>query len=258
MVAKVVQQGYFSVLRWRPDTTRDEARNLAIILVDSEGKLSRVRSAPLSTMSQKLREQGLLDALLVGLEEQFAGEVKPDLASLKDMRESLQDSLYITEPQPVAVHDFDDTVNTLYRAYVAPRGGGRRQITKGVVLDGVIDNLRKHGLEVRRGEYLNDFLFDVTIHRPNVSPMVLQVMSFATGRQDWTPVEHDAGHFLYALGRASTSGTSIIQPPSETGLQSAFTSYNRVRRWFHAEGVATIEPGYLSDPQSVAQIVGAT
>ena len=88
MVTDLIQQGYFSVLRWRPDTTRDEARNLAIILVDAEGKFGAVRSAPISTMSQRLREQGLLDAMLVGLEDRFHSEVKPDLDSLKDMRES--------------------------------------------------------------------------------------------------------------------------------------------------------------------------
>jgi hypothetical protein len=36
MAQVVRQRGYFSVLRWRNDVGRDEAKNLAILLVDAE------------------------------------------------------------------------------------------------------------------------------------------------------------------------------------------------------------------------------
>lgn len=254
-MASAVRQGYYSVLRWRHDVARDECRNLAVILVDAEGRFGKIRSAPLSTVSPRLRDQGLLDAMLVGLESQFSGEVKPDLESLKRMRQSLQGSIYITEPEPVAVPDVDAAVNALYRACVAPRLGGARQVTKGVLLDRVMDTLRRQGLEALRGRYVSDFLFDVTIQRPAKRPLVLQVLSFATQRRDWTPVEHDAGHFLYALGKVDASGATVIQPPPDTGTHDAFVSHGRVHRWFEREGVRAVEAEHLSDPANVAALV---
>ena len=65
MADRVVQQGYFSVVRWRHDSTRDEARNVAVVLVDEEGLGGGVRAAPLSQVSRRLHDQGILDALLV-------------------------------------------------------------------------------------------------------------------------------------------------------------------------------------------------
>lgn len=47
MVAAVVEQGYYSILRWRNDVMRDEARNVAVVLVDEEGQFGGFRHAPL-------------------------------------------------------------------------------------------------------------------------------------------------------------------------------------------------------------------
>lgn len=257
MVTDVMQQGYFSVVRWRSDVTRDEHRNIAVILVQRDGKFGGIRYAPMSTISPRLREQGLLEAMLVGLEGQFTHDVKPDLGTLNKMRESLERSIYITEPEPVAVSDVDSVLNALYRAHVSPRIGGTRTLTKHVLLDRVINTLRHHGLPVQRGDYVGDFLFDIAIRPTTGQPVVLEVLSFAAPRQDWTPVEYNAGHFLYALSRVEASGAGLIKPPSDMSRQNAVSSYGRVRRWFNATGVPTIEPDDLKMPLEVAALVGA-
>lgn len=256
MGSSMNQKGYFSILRWRPDATRDEAKNVAVILVDKEGQFGGVKSAPLSTVSPRLREQGILDSLLVGLGQRFSGEAKPDLTVLTQMHSSLERSLCITEPQAVAVPDVDTVLNALYRAYVAPRGGGgSRVVTKGKVLDQVVSSLRTRGYSVRRGDYMGDFMFDVIVEAPQTlapqtlapQTVVVEVLSFATSAINWVPVEHDAGHFLYALERVDKRGLGVIEAPSEASHQNAWKAHERVLRWFEDAKVDAVKPSELAE-----------
>lgn len=82
-------QGYFSILRWRPDATRDEARNIAVLLVEARGHFSRLESAPLSRISPRLHEQGILDSALLGLQVQFSGTKPVTLERLTALHERL-------------------------------------------------------------------------------------------------------------------------------------------------------------------------
>lgn len=237
--------GYYSVLRWCPDATRDEAKNVAVLLVDSEGQLGAMRAAPISSISRRLRDQGLLDSVLVGLESQFSSESPPTVSDLRRMHDSLQHSLYLTEPQPVAVPDIDAALAALFKAHVSPRAVGSRVLTKGKVLDTVVNRLRRRGYQVRRGHYVQDFIFDVVLG--GTTPAVAEVLSFATMAQNWTPVEHDAGHFLYGLEHVNLTGLAILQPPAEESHYNAFVSHERVLRWFDKAGVRHLEPKQLED-----------
>jgi hypothetical protein len=143
--AYVATQAFFSVLRWRSDPTRDEARNVAVVVVDQNGTLGGVRAAPVSSVTKRLHDQGLVDAMLLALEKRFEGTEKPRLTDLEEMRRELQRSLYLTEPRPVAVSDIDLTLEALYRAYAAPRAVGSKIATKGRVLDRTVASLRKRG-----------------------------------------------------------------------------------------------------------------
>jgi hypothetical protein len=247
----VDEQGFFSVLRWRLDSTRDEAKNIAVILVDREGEFGGIRAAPLSAVSRRLHDQGILDSVIVGLENQFAKRQKPTLDALNDWHGSMQRSLYLTEPKPTAVHDVDLTLSALYRAFVAPPARGSRVMTKGRVLDKVVATLRRHGLNVRRGTYLKDFLFDAIVDTKQ-GHRALEVLSFATTAQSWTPVEHDAGHFLFALQEADLNGIAVIHPPSDESHQNAVHSYRRVTRWFDKADVPSTLPDKVGD-----ELVGA-
>lgn len=225
-------QGYFSILRWRMDPTRDEGKNVAVILVDPDGRIGGVRAAPISSISRQLHEQGLLDAVVANLEAQFEGSAKLTLQKLEAMRNDLQRSLSITEPRPVAVPDIDITLDALYRAYAAPKAGGSTNATKGHVLDRVVTKLRSAGWSLKRGEYVGDFIFDVVASKPN--KLVGEVLSFASGAKNLVPVEQDAGHFLYGLSQVQLPGLAVIEPPRE---EAAEDSYRRVARWFKREGV---------------------
>ncbi len=239
-------QGFFSVLRWRLDPTRDEARNVAVLLVDREGSIGGVKAAPLSQISPRLHDQGLLDAVIAGIERQFAEAHKPTLGALTEWQATLQHSLYLTEPKPTAVPDVDVALQALYRAYVQPRGGGSRTLTKGRVLDQVVSGIRRRGFEVRRGSYVNDFLFDAVVdHGGRTS--ALEVLSFATEARQWTAAEHDAGHFLYAIEQAGLSGVAVVQPPVALSARSASEAFERVTRWFGKADLPVVAPAGVQD-----------
>jgi hypothetical protein len=240
------ERGYFSVVRWRPDATRDEARNVAVILVDAEGQFGGVRVAPPSALSSESRQQGLMDSILHGLERQFELDARPDLARLREITEALSQSLYVTEPKPTAVPDPDLTLQALYKAYVAPISFPR-QLTKAVVIDKVVNALRKRGYGVRRSEYVGDFVFDALVDSDE-GLIAFDVLSFGQSKKDWTPAEHDAGHFLYGLERVNLPGVAVIQPPIE-GHEEAQVSFERVRHWFEDADVPVRRPDEVTDPQ---------
>lgn len=250
MATSLVQQGFFSILRWRTDVVRDEAKNVAVVLVDPEGQFGGVKAAPLSRVSPRLHEQGILDALIVGLEKQFVARHKPDLDALNRMHESLERSVYLTLPRPVAVPDPSGVLEALYRAYVRPPSGGGAALTKGAVIDRLVDDLRKTGLTVRRGDYIGDFIFDLVIERQ--TPLVVDVLSFATTARDFTQAERDGGHFLYALERVNLKGRAVIKPPSDASHENARASHERVLRIFEAADVPVLEPSKVSDLALVA------
>ncbi len=234
-------QGFFSVLRWRADATRDEARNVAVILVSPDGEFGGVKAAPLSSVSPRLHDQGILDDVIAGLEQQFSAPHKPGLVALEEWHRSMQHSLCLTEPRPTAVSDADVVLQALYRAYVQPRGHGSSVLTKGRLLDQIVGRVRRRGFEVRRGTYVDDYLFDAVVHGPGVSSAV-EVLSFATSARSWASVEHDAGHFLYALGRVNLSGLAVVQAPTDGSQTAATQSWERVNRWFREAGLRVLAP----------------
>jgi hypothetical protein len=177
------------------------------------------------------------------------------LADLKELHRSLQRSLIVTEPKPVAVPNPDEALAGLFRAYVAARSGGQRALTKPVVLDRVVAQLRRHGVRARRGAYIDDFIFDVVIEETGDRPPVLGVLLFAAPRKDWTPIERDAGHFLYALRRLDIPGRAVVQPPPPGN--GAAQSYDRVLRWLNDERVQVVELDQLVDTQLVLELTHA-
>lgn len=247
--------GYFAILRWRSDSTRDEARNVAVVLVDEVGKLGGIRAASISTISPILREQGILDSIIFSMQKSFESEIKPDLAKLRDWHESLEQSIYFTEPKLTMMRDPDETLNALYRAYVAPRSRGPRTLTKGRVLDGATDTLRGFGLNVKRGQYIEDFIFDLTIFGVESQVLALEVLSFAPGKKGWIIEEHQAGHFLYALNSTHVPGAGIIQPPVESSHPNATPSFDRIRRWFDHAKVPHFSPSELADPKTMQELL---
>jgi hypothetical protein len=252
-MAAVAQQGFFSLLRWRADPTRDEARNVAILLVVPEAHIGLVRAAPLTNVSPRLHEQGIVDELLAGLEQTFSAAGTPTVDLLVDLHEAFQRSLVITEPKAVAVADIDVDLAALYRAYLAQRSGGARAPTKGAVRDRVTRELRSRGFPAVRGQYVDDFLFDIVIENAHRQPKVVEVLSFAGERKDWTPVEYDAGHFLYSCQHAGVEARAVVVPP--TGDDHASAAYQRVQRWLGNEAIPTVGlDEFLATPQQSLEL----
>jgi len=246
VAVSATRQGWFSLLRWRSDVARDEAKNVALLLVDAKGAFSRFQAAPVSAVSSRLREQGLLDAALHGLERQVEGTFT--LERLSAMYAQLDRSLYLTKPKAVAVHDVDTTARALYRALIAPRIGGSSRPTKSVLLDRLVTAYRRQGVSVERGAYIGDFIFDAVLNSGD-QRQVVDVLSFAAPRKDWTPLERDAGHFLFGLGHVNLPGIAVVQPPTDTTASIAKETHDRVRRWFVESKVEIRSPEEIVKPQ---------
>jgi hypothetical protein len=254
--AAIDAQAFFSILRWRQDPTRDEARNVAVVLADRVGRLGGIRAAPLSTISPRLHDQGLLDSMLLGLQKRFDSQQKPTAHEISELHRSMQQSLYFTEPQPVSVADEDVTLSALYKTYVAPRSSGRSALTKGAILDKTIAAFRRQGFDVRRGQYVGDFIFDAVIRRPQQS--VIDVLSFATNVKDWSRVEHEAAHFVYALERLDTKGLAVVQPPVEESANGATKSYRRVAGWLKDADIRILTPQRMTREELSEQLLLGT
>lgn len=250
----LTQQGFFSLLRWRADPTRDEARNVAILLVVPNAQVGVVRAAPLNSISPRLHDQGIVDDLLAGLEQTFSGLTSPTVDLLSELHERFQRSLVVTKPKPVAVADIDADVAALYRAYLAQRGGGgSRARTKGMVRDRVTKALRDRGIAAKLGQYVDGFLFDIVVQNGHTQPTVLEILSFAGERKDWTPVEYDAGHFLYGCQQLGIEARAVVVPPSADN--GGTLSYERVRRWLSQEDVGILtEDELLETPQQALEL----
>ncbi len=245
----MTRRGYFSLLRWMSDPTRGEGRNVGLLLVEPETGFRAMRSAPISTLSSRLHDQGLLDSMLVELERKLDAEPRPSAEFLEDLHESLSRSLVVTQPKPVAVTDGDEALKALYRAYLAVRGGGSRAVTKGVLLDRVVAKLRSQGAVVARGSYIDDFIFDAVVEKHGAEPTVIEVLSFGTARKDWTPVEKDAGHFLYGLNELGLSdAAAFVQPPTRED-EAASRSFGRVSGWLKKSDVRVGTIEQLEDTQ---------
>jgi hypothetical protein len=232
--------GHYSLLRWRRDIARSEARNVAVIVLDADGKHAVLQAAPISSISKKLYSQGILDAVVAGLEQRLSDTDRP-ASLLADLGKSLDRSLYLTPLMPTAVADLDSTAQVLYRALVKPRSSGSGEITSGKLLDDIVARLRKHGLAVRRGEYLSSFLFDAVIDGPR-ERAVLEVLSFATSAKDWTAAEHNAGHFLYAVDKLRMKSAAVIKPPNEKSAKAAHRAYDHVCGWMKDENIRVLAP----------------
>jgi len=238
--ATINAQGYYSILRWRTDVARDESKNVAILLVDAEGMYGGIRYAPVSSISSRLHDQGLLDQMIVNLARQFEGANKPTVQTLRELSHSLSHSLYLTEPLPTALPNPDGVLKALYSAYVSPRGGGGQPLSKGKILDRVISALRRQGRSVSRGQYIGDFIFDVTIEDESRAS-VMGILSFAAAPRNLINVEYEAGHFLYGLDRVDRTGIAVMQKPPDARPEAS-ASYLRVENWMNERNVQVLTP----------------
>lgn len=256
MDTAVVERGYFSVLRWVKDPIRDEAKNLAVVLVEPEGRFGGIKAAPLASVAPRLGSKGLVDAIIGSIEQRFTEPQKPTLGDLRELHESLVRSLQLTQPKPTAVvGDVDKTLNALYKAYVSVPGGGGQGVTKGRLKGRLFRAFESQGATVQRDRYVGDFFVDLwlSVHG---RPIVSEVFSFGNPTADWIETEREAGHFLFGLARSRVGGFGIAEPPNELSKVDAHKAHERICRWFEEEKVPLFPASMaLKDPEGILQKV---
>ncbi|MCH8877577.1 MAG: DUF3037 domain-containing protein [Chloroflexi bacterium] len=242
MAENLRRQGYFSILRWRRNPTRDEAKNIGVVLVDPEGGFAGIRKVPQSALPKNLREQGMLGDLLEGFEQRFESESPPDLKQLQELNASLVNALVLTEPRVVLVRDKDETLDALYKAYVqSATGYSSPVITKGALRRHLTQSLSRRGYEVSQRHQIGGFVFDTVIADPRSEKLtVAEVLSFANSKQAWIPEVHDAGHFLFALQHVDNPSLAVVEPPTKISLDVAIDAHRRVMTWFEKEHVEVV------------------
>jgi hypothetical protein len=242
----MTRRGFFSLVRFRSDATRDEQRNIAIALVDEAGDFAAIRSTPVSSLSSQLRTQGLVDAMLVGLARDLSSGRSDGISRLNGLLKLRSSVLVVSEPQSAAIgQDPLSTLDSLYRALVAPKVSRGPGVSRSQVLDQVVQQFRSGGTPVERGAYLNDYILDAVASPSGRPRLPIHTLSFALPNRDWSHVERDTGHFLFAIGRLNEKGVCVMQPPTEISRSSAIDSLGRVTRWLTSEGVETIGPDQL-------------
>jgi hypothetical protein len=231
-------RAYAYLLQYRPSTTRGEARNVAVALVAEDGGYAAVKHLPPSQLAERLRESGIVDSALVSLAQAVRGGGNA-AGRLEAIRSRGAGSLLIGEPMPTDLGGEPDAVLAMiFRTLVARPSHRRTGRSKAEVLDRTVASLRHVGAQVRIGQYVNDFLLDAVIE-PRDQPLVaVHAQSFDSDRKEWAPIEHEAGHFLYAVHRLRREAIFVVEPPSQSAPEAASTSYERISRWLVDAGVA--------------------
>lgn len=215
---------------------RTDGRSVAVALVAEDGGFGAVKHLPPSQLAERLRERGIVDAALVSLARVVAGG--PDaIERLEAIRSRGMGGLTIGEPLSTDLGGAPDTVlSALFHALVARPTSRRSGRTKGEVLDRTVATFRRVGAPVRVGKYVGDFLMDAVVEPADRPELVVLAQSFEGFRKNWGPVEHEAGHFLYAVERMQRKGVCVLQPPVR-GDETAMAAFARVSRWCSDSGV---------------------
>jgi len=243
--------GFYSLVRYTPDLTRGEVRNVAVILVGDQPGDGAIRAAPLSRVASKLRQAGLLDGVIRSLAARVqSGQILGEVGLLR-IASTSPSMVSITAPLPALIEtDPKVTLDGLYRAFVGVQAA-REPLRKGEILDRLIASLVRAGTTVERDAYLHDFAIDALIDGPK--PAAVQVLSFCVGESRGVTVERESGHFLFGLERLKLEANAVVQPPTEAAGGPLWTSYDRVQRWLDDAGVNSIRP---SEIQSLATKYG--
>jgi hypothetical protein len=196
-----------------------------------------LKHLPHSQFNERLREQGIIDNALVSLGRslQEADDANRRMERLSD---AMYGSLLVGKAMPTEiVGSPEDALSRLFKALVARPTSRRPGRSKADVLDRTVAALRHVGAPVRVGQYEGDFLFDAVVDSDRGGSVAVHTQSFHVTRRHWSSIEHEAAHFLYAIGRLSQAAVSVIEPPARDADAAATGSYERVGRWFADAGV---------------------
>jgi len=252
------RRAQFFVLRYRARPSRDEARNLGVALIAEAGSFAMVKHLPVSQLAPSVRDQGILDAALVGIGRTIAREGAAAIDILQSWEQLSAGSIEISGPKPADLGSQPSaSLDALYKALVVQRTGRRPGLSKGMLLDKVVNQFRQVGAPIQRGKYLGDFLMDAVVTKDQSAWTALFVESFAHQGHDWSRAERNAGYFLFALDQIAAGALVVLQAPTDTDATDAWRSYERVSHWISRTGLPAVDPidlpglagGYSSEEQ---------
>ena len=245
------QVGYYSIVRFAPDVSRGEGRNVAVILVGEKPEVGQVRAAPLSRVAPKVRQAGVLDAVLRSLAARVKEGAILGERGLASIATGSPATFSITQPRPTVIGtDPKGAIDGLYRAFIGVRAG-REPNRKGEILDHLVSAMVRKGAPIEREAYLQDFAIDILVS--GAKPAAIQVLSFCVGESRGVTVERETGHFLFGLERHGLEANAVVQPPNDAAGRGLWTSYDRVQRWLDEARVNSVRP---SDIQTLAARYG--
>jgi hypothetical protein len=232
--------GYYSLVRYTADIARGEGRNVAIVLVGDRPEDGGVRAAPPSRVAPRVRQAGILDAVLRSLASRVQSGQILGHTGLTNLASTSPSVISISPPRPAVIDtDTGSALDGLYHAFVG-LPSAREPLRKGEILDRLVAYLVRSGAPVKREAYLGDFEIDALVSGPK--PAAIQVLSFCVGVTRGVTVERETGHFLFGMERLKLEANAIVQPPREEPGGRLWTSYDRVQRWLDDAGVNSIRP----------------
>jgi hypothetical protein len=244
----VIPRGTAYLVQYRHNPGRNEARNIAVALVAHDSDFAAVKHLPQSQFADRLRERGIVDDALVSLGKALVLDGDPT-ARMERLRGAAYGSLQVGDPMPTEiVGNPADVLSRLFKALVARPSSRRPGRTRGEVLDRTVAAFRQVGVPVRVGQYQGDFLIDALVQTDHNGDYAVHAQSFDAVRRDWSSAEHQAAHFLYAIGKLNQQAICVIEPPADVE-RAAKMSYERIRRWL---GDAGVEMASLSTLAHVA------
>lgn len=234
------------LVQYRGGPTRGEPRNVAVALVAHDGGYAAVKHLPPSQLGERIRERGIVDGALVALARAMVCSADA-INRIESLRAIHGSSLLIGDPMPTDLGAEPDLVlASVFKALVARPVARRAGRTKGEILDRTVATFRRAGAPIRVGQYVGDFLLDAIVEPTGEPAVAIHAQSFEGARREWSRIEHETGHFLYAVEHLRRDAICVIQPPAQTADDAAAASYSRVGRWLTDAGVTVATPAALA------------
>jgi len=121
-----ITQGYYSVLKYRADSVRDETKNLGVILTSADGKICKVKHVSAGSLPEAVQPKSIVYSWLESLDARCDAGISS--AELETLSSELWDTLIVTSPKRTAVlnEDWNAALMSLWKSFAAPPPGGGR------------------------------------------------------------------------------------------------------------------------------------
>lgn len=119
-----IEQGYYSILKYCPDTVRGESKNIGVVLINESGSYTKVQYISSSKFTLAVRKVGIIEAWLKSFTSMTKDGIK--LTDLIAISNNSWETLIVTPPKKTAILDnqWDQSFKRLWRSFAMPASGG--------------------------------------------------------------------------------------------------------------------------------------